>query len=197
MLGSFLRMCSAAFGQLLLDPGDVQQDAAVRRAAAFLDLADDAAGDVVAGEELGRTAGVLVALRVAPAFLRVVGGLAAVVLRDVVEHEAAALVVAQHAAFAAHPFGDQQALHARRPDHAGRVELHELHVDQLGAGLIGERVPVAGAFPAVAGDAVGAADAAGREHDRLGLEHPEPAALALVADAAGDARRRRSAARRR
>ena len=130
----------------------------------------------------------LVPLRVAPAFLGIVGGLAAIVLGDVVEHEAAALAVAQHAAFAADPFGDQQALHARRPDHAGRVELDELHVDQLGAGPIGERVPVAGAFPAVAGDAIGAADAAGREHHRLGLEHPEAAALALVAERADDAR---------
>ena len=41
---------------LLLDPGDVEEDAAVRAAAAFLDLADDAAGDVVARQQLRRAA---------------------------------------------------------------------------------------------------------------------------------------------
>ena len=108
-------------------------------------------------------------------------------LGDVVEHEAAPFLVQEDAAFAAHAFGDEDALHARRPDHAGRMELDELHVHQLGAGVVGERVAVAGAFPAVAGDLVGAPDAAGREHDRLGVEHLEAAALALVADDAGDA----------
>ena len=53
-------------------------------------------------------------------------------------------------------------------------------------GLIRERVAVAGAFPAVAGDLVGAPGAAGREDDRPGGEHLEPPALPLVAD---DARR--------
>ena len=77
MLGSFLLMCSARVRELLLDPGDVEEDAAVRAAAAGLDLADDAARDVVARQQLGRTARVLVALRVAPAFFLVVGGLAA------------------------------------------------------------------------------------------------------------------------
>ena len=69
----------------------------------------------------------------------------------------------------------------------GRVELDELHVHQLGAGVVGERVAVAGVLPAVAGDLEGAADAAGREHDRLGLEHARSAALAVVAERAGDA----------
>ena len=49
------------------------------------------------------------------------------------------------------------------------MELHELHVDQLRAGAIGERVPVARALPAVAGDAIGPPDAAGREDDALWL----------------------------
>ena len=66
------------------------------------------------------------------------------------------------------------------------MELDELHVHQLGAGVIRERVAVAGAFPAVAGDLVGAPGAAGREHHRRGVEHLEAAALPLVAD---DARR--------
>jgi hypothetical protein len=65
------------------------------------------------------------------------------------------------------------------------VELDELHVDQLGAGMIGERMAVAGAFPAVAGDPISAADAAGREHDRLGAEGLETPPLAVVANRAG------------
>ena len=62
-------------GQPLLDPGDVEEDAAVRTAPPLAHLAQDAAGDVVAGQQLGRPAGVLVALGVAPPFLFVVGGL--------------------------------------------------------------------------------------------------------------------------
>ena len=84
-------------------------------------------------------------------------------------------------------FGDENAPDARRPDHAGRMELDELHVHQLRAGVVGERVAVAGVFPAVARDLVGAADAAGRQHDRLRAKQLEAAALALVAERAGDA----------
>ena len=159
----------------------------MRRAAPGLDFAVDAARDVIARQQLGRTPGGLVALRVAPALFRIRRGLRLVVVGDVVEHEAAAFAVLQHAAFAAHAFGDEDALHARRPDHPGRMELDELHVDQLGAGAIRQRVAVAGAFPAVAGDLVGAADAAGGEHDRLGGEHVEAAALAVVGQHAGGA----------
>ena len=96
-----------------------------------LDLAVDAPRHVVAREQLGGPARVLVALRVAPAFLGVGRGLRLVVVRNVVEHEAAAFAVPQHAAFAAHALGHQDAAHARRPHHARGVELHELHVDQL------------------------------------------------------------------
>ena len=187
MLGSFFLMCSARVREPLLDPGDVEEDAAVRAAAPLRHLAHDAARDVVARQQLGRAAGVLVALGVAPALLFVVGGLAAVVLRDVVEHEPPALVVAQHAALAAHALRHQDAAHARRPDHARGMELHELHVLQLGAGVVGERVAVAGVLPAVAGDLEGPADAAGGQHDRPCAEQPEPAPLAIVAERAGDA----------
>ena len=96
-------------------------------------------------------------------------------------------VVAQHAAFAAHAFGDQNAAHAGRPDHARGMKLDEFHVHQRGAGVIGERVAVAGVFPTVAGDFEGAADAAGGEHDGLGAKEMEAAALAVVAEGAGDA----------
>ena len=47
------------------------------------------------------------------------------------------------AAFAAHRFGDQAAAAAGDVEH-GRMELHELHVAQLGAGAIGDRQAVAG-----------------------------------------------------
>ena len=165
-------MCSGAFGIFsLIHEMSIRRRAACR---GLPDLAHDAAGDVVAGEELGRTPRVLVALGISPALFRIVRGLAAVVVGDVVEHEAAALAVAEDPAFTA-ALGDENALDARRPDHAGRVELHELHVDEIGAGVIRERVAVAGAFPAVAGDAVGAADAAGGEDDCPGAEHLEAA----------------------
>ncbi len=65
------------------------------------------------------------------------------------------------------------------------MELDELHVHQLGAGVVGQRVPVARVFPAVAGDAVGAADPAGGEHHRAGAEEMQQAALAVVRERAG------------
>ena len=145
------------------------------------------AGDVIAGQKFGRAAGVLVALGVAPAFFFGVGGLIYVGRRNVFEHEALAVFVAQHAAFAANAFGDQNAANAGRPDHSGGMELHEFHIHQRRAGVIGERVAVAGIFPAVAGDGVGAADAAGGEHHGFGAEKMEAAALAVVAERAGDA----------
>ena len=64
------------------------------------------------------------------------------------------------------------------------MELDELHIHQLRAGVIGERLAVAGVFPAIAGDFVGPADAAGGEHHGLGLEDLEAAALAVVAECA-------------
>ena len=73
---------------------------------------------------------------------------------------------------------------ARRPDHPGRVELDELHVDQLGAGLVGERLAVAAVLPRVRGDLVGLADPAGREDDRLGREDDRPAGRPPVAERA-------------
>ena len=106
----------------------------------------------------------------------------AVVLGDVVEHEPAAFAVAEHAALAAHALGDEQAPYARRPHHARRVELDELHVLQRRAGVVGKRLPVGRVFPAVAGDAERAAHAAGGEHDGLRLEQAEPAAFAVVAE---------------
>ncbi len=173
-------------GQPFLDPGDIEEHAAVRAAPAGFDLPDDAAGDVIAGEELRRAARVAVSLGVPPAFFGVVGRLAAVVLRDVVEHEAAPLAVSEHPSFTAYALGDEDPLDARRPDHPGRVKLHELHVDELRPGPVGERVPVARAFPAVARNPERAPDAAGRQHDRPGAEHLESPALPLVPEGAGN-----------
>jgi len=77
--------------QPALDPGDVEKDAAVRAPPPLANFAHDAARDVVAGQELRRPARALVALGVAPAFFLVVGGLAAVVLRNGVEEESGGL----------------------------------------------------------------------------------------------------------
>src|SRR6185503_14212116 len=96
-------------GELLFDPRDVQEDAAVRTAAALFYLADDAPGDVIASEQFRRAAGVLVALGVAPALFGTVRGLILIVLRDVIEHEPFAVPVPQHAALTADAFGDQDA----------------------------------------------------------------------------------------
>jgi hypothetical protein len=166
--------------QLLLDPRDVEKHAAVRTSAPGFHLAHDAAGHVIAREELGRTPRVLVALRVAPAFFSICRRLWFVVVRDVVEHEAAALAVFQHAALTAHTFSHEDALDARRPHHPGRMELDEFHVDQFRAGAIRERVAVAGPFPTVARDLVRATDAACGHDHRLGGEDVEAAAFAIV-----------------
>ena len=170
-----------------LDPGDVEEHAAVRTAPAGFDLPHDAAAHVVACQQLRRPPGGLVALGVAPALFLVVRGLRSIILGDLLEHEPAALAVPEDAALAAHRFGDENASDARRPDHAGWMELDELHVHQLRARVIGERVAVARVFPAVARDLVGAAHAAGRENHRFGLEQLEPSALALVAERADHA----------
>ena len=174
-------------GELLADPRDVEEHAAVRAAAPFFRFAHDAARHVVAREQLGRPPRGLVALGVAPPLVFVVRRLVLVEWRDVVEHEPAAVTVAEHAAFAAHRLGHQDPLHAQRPHHAGGVELQELHVDQVGACLVRQRVAVAGVLPAVAGDAIGPAHTTGREDHRAGAEQAEAAALALVGERPGDA----------
>src|SRR5581483_10187508 len=112
-----------------------EEDAAPRRAASLTNLGVDRAGDDVASRELHA-------------------------LPVVALHESLAARVAEDAALAAYRLGHEQARHAGRPHHAGRVELDELHVDELGAGLVGERVPVARTLPGVGGDRVDLAGAA-------------------------------------
>src|SRR3954447_25014210 len=139
------------------------------------------------GQQLGRTPVVLVVVVPGVGLLLVVGGLGFEELRDVVEHEPLALGVAQHSALTTHGLGDEDALDGRRPDHAGRVELHELHVEQRGAGPQRHRMTVAGVLPGVGRDLERLADAAGREHDRRRGEADERPRLAPVSERTGDA----------
>ena len=179
--GSFLRISSGG-----APGGDVEEHAAVRAAPAGLDLGVDGAGHLVAGQQLGRTPVVVGVGVPAVALLGRGGVLLLEHVRDVVEHEPLALGVREDAAVAAHRLGDEDPLHRRRPHHARRVELQELHVDQRGARAEGERVAVAGVLPGVRRDLVALADAAGGQHDRGRVEADEGAAAAVVAEAARD-----------
>ena len=67
------------------------------------------------------------------------------------------------------------------------MELHEFHVDQVGAGAIGKSVAVAGVFPTVAGNFISAANSAGGENDGFGSENFETSTLALICQNAGNA----------
>ena len=165
---------------------DVEEDAAVWCAAAGLDLAVDGPGDLVTRQQLGRPLVVLGVGVPAVRLLLGVGVLRAEDVRHVVEHEPLALGVAQDSPVAAHRLRHEDALDRRRPDHARRVELDELHVDQGGAGAQGERMAVAGVLPGVAGDLEGLADPAGGEDDRRRLEQHEPPRLAPVPEGTGD-----------
>src|SRR5204863_5269191 len=98
---------------------------------------------MVARQQLRWTTGGLVVLGVAPALFFIRGRLRLVVVGNVVEHEAAALFVLEDPALTAHALGDEDALDAWRPDHPRWMELDELHVDELCAGAIGERMTVA------------------------------------------------------
>ena len=156
--------------QLLLDPRNIQKHAAVRTSPPGLDLAHDAACHVVAGQQLRRTARALVALCVTPPFFFVVGGLALVVVRNVVKHEAPTFVVAQHAAFATHALCYQNPLHTRRPYHPRRVKLDEFHILQRRTRVVCERLAIRRVLPAVAGDAERPSHSTGRQHHGLALE---------------------------
>ena len=171
--------------------GDVEERAAVRAAAPFPHLLRDGARDDVPGEQLRRASCLGLAAgddvgHPAVGLLLGVGEVAAEHLGDVAEHEALAAGVLEDAAFPAHALGHQDAADAEWPHHSGRVELDELHADQVGAGVVGQRMAVAGVLPRVAVDLVGAADPAGREHDGLRAEQQEAAALAAIGERAAD-----------
>ena len=158
----------------------------MRRAPARLDLRVDGAGHFVTRQQVGRAAVVDVVVVPAVGLLLGLRRLGPEHLGDVVEHEALALGVAQHAAVAAHTFGDEDAAHAERPHHAGRVELHRLHVDDVGPGPDGHGMAVAHRLPAVGGVLPRLADRSGGQHDGLGGEDDHVAGGAHVADGARD-----------
>ena len=64
------------------------------------------------------------------------------------------------------------------------MELDELHFLQFGAGLVRQGKPVAGIFPAIAGDLEGAPDAAGGQYHRIRLPQMEVTLLAVVSASA-------------
>ena len=179
-------------GQALLDVvggpprRDVEEDAAMRTAAARLDLGVDRARDLVTRQQIGCPAVVPLVLVPAVGFFLRIGRLCAEEVRDVAEHESLVLVVLQRSAVAAHALGDQDPAHARRPHHPGGMELRHLHVDEIGAGVERHAEAVAGVLPRVRGDLPRLADATGREHDGLRTEQHELSALAPVAERAGD-----------
>jgi hypothetical protein len=65
------------------------------------------------------------------------------------------------------------------------MELDKLHVLERGAGVIGQRLAVAGVFPTVAGDRVGPSNPTGREYHGPGAKQAKSAPLAVVADRGG------------
>ena len=166
--------------------GHVQEDTAVLGAPAGLDLGIDRPGHLVAGEQVRWPPVVLRVLVPAVRLLLGLGVLGAEHLGDVVEHEPGALGIAQHTAVTADRFGDQDALHRRRPDHSGRVELDELHVHQGRSGAQRQRVTVTGVLPGIAGDLERLADPAGRQDDGRCPEDDELAGLPAVAERPGD-----------
>src|SRR5213082_2258529 len=72
------------------------------------------------------------------------GRLSAEEVWHVVEHETAPLRVPQRATVASDALRYQQTPNARRPDHAGGMELGHFHVDQVGARRERHRDAVAG-----------------------------------------------------
>ena len=93
-------------GDFLFDPGDVEKDAAMRRAASRLDFAHDASRDVIARQQFGRPPCSLLALTVMPTLQFVVGDLSLIGVRNIVENESSAFGVAQNSAFPPHSFRD-------------------------------------------------------------------------------------------
>src|SRR5256885_14707804 len=109
--------------QLLLDVvgallrGDVEQDASMLRATSLGDLAHDRLRHHVAGEELGWPA-ILLAIALHPrvGFRFRLGELTLEHLGHVAEHEPLARGGLEHAAFAAHALGHENAAHAAWTD---------------------------------------------------------------------------------
>src|ERR1700688_1491758 len=66
------------------------------------------------------------------------------------------------------------------------MELHEFHVEQFGAGFVGEGHAVGGVLPGIRGDFPGFADAASSDDDGLGFEGDEAALFAPVTESTSD-----------
>ena len=106
--------------------------------------------------------------------------------RGVALHEALAVLVAQDAALAACGLGQQYA----ETGQTGGVELEELHVLQRQTLAPDDAHAVAGQRVRVGRRTEDLAEAAGRQHHRLGREDMDLAGGELVGDDAGGARRR-------
>ena len=156
-------------------------------APARLDLAVDGPGHLVPGQQVGRAPVVVVVLVPGVGLFLGLRRLGPEHVGHVVEHEAGALGVAQHAAVAAHALGHEDAAHRQRPHHAGRVELHGLHVDDVGPGPDRHGVAVADGLPRVGGVLPRLADRARGEDEGLGGEELHLARRAHVAHRPADA----------
>src|SRR4029453_16104154 len=135
---------------------------------------------MIAGQELRRTPRILAALTITPAFFFAVCGLSTIIFRNRIEHKTATFFIRQDPAFTSHSFGHQNSHHTRRPDHAGGMKLHELHVDEFCASVVRERVAVASVFPTVAGDSVRPSNSASSQHYGFGAKNFEASALTFV-----------------
>src|SRR4051794_25005463 len=78
----------------LFNPGNIEKYASMRTASAGSNFVHDTARDVISSEKFRRTARILVALSVAPSFLRIIGGLRFIVFWDFREHKTLAMFVA-------------------------------------------------------------------------------------------------------
>ena len=101
----------------------------MRASPPLLDFANNASRYVITRQQFRRTPRVLIALAIAPAFLCIVRSLGSIILRNFVEHKSSAGIVCQDPAFAANTLRHEHSGNTRRPDHSGRMKLHELHVD--------------------------------------------------------------------
>ena len=174
------------FDEVAVAVADVEVGTAMLRAAARLHLAHDGASHHITGQQFGGTACLAVAVEPQLRLFLGVGGLRSKSLGDVIEHEAHTLGVGEDAPLASHSLGDEGSSHRRRPHHARRVELGELHVHQLGTGAGGHTVAVAGVFPGVGGDTPRLARSTGGEDHHRGTEHDEATGLAPVGEHAAD-----------
>jgi len=112
-------------------------------------------------------------------FLGIRRGLRLVVVGDVVEHEAGVLPCCAGRLPRRHLPSGRECRDARRPDHAGRMELDEPMSISSAPGGTPERGRRR-SLPAVARDLEGAPGAPGRQDDRPGGKDVEAPALAVV-----------------